>query len=82
VWFTLPLLLPTKRWALTPPFHPYPANAGRYIFCGTFSDYGISSAIPGRYPAPCSMKFGLSSSILNKEAIARTELFYFSLKLF
>jgi hypothetical protein len=27
------------RWALTPPFHPYPplqATGGRYIFCGTF----------------------------------------------
>src|SRR5690606_29505093 len=24
--FTLPLLLPVARWALTPPFHPYPAN--------------------------------------------------------
>src|SRR5690606_37460373 len=25
VGFTLPLLLPVARWALTPPFHPYPA---------------------------------------------------------
>src|SRR5690606_19891398 len=33
--FTLPLLLPVARWALTPPFHPYPAHAGRVAFCGT-----------------------------------------------
>jgi len=35
--FTMPFLSPGKRWALTSPFHPYPAfKAGRYIFCGTF----------------------------------------------
>eukprot|EP01132_Coremiostelium_polycephalum_P003026 gene3026-3781_t len=32
--FTMPLLSPTKRWALTPPFHPY-LTSRRYIFCGT-----------------------------------------------
>ena len=26
VGFTVPLLLPEARWALTPPFHPYPAR--------------------------------------------------------
>ncbi len=26
VRFTMPLPLPVARWALTPPFHPYPAN--------------------------------------------------------
>jgi hypothetical protein len=26
VGFTVPLLLPGARWALTPPFHPYPAR--------------------------------------------------------
>jgi len=26
VGFTVPLPLPEARWALTPPFHPYPAN--------------------------------------------------------
>ncbi|ABI77367.1 hypothetical protein HNE_0478 [Hyphomonas neptunium ATCC 15444] len=36
--FTMPALLPALRWALTPPFHPYPlAEAfGRFPFCGTF----------------------------------------------
>jgi hypothetical protein len=59
VGFTMPSLSPATRWALTPPFHPYPANsaapkravqqAGRYPFCGTFP--GVAPA--GRYPAPC-----------------------------
>ena len=59
VGFTLPSLLPATRWALTPPFHPYPAGsvarqraiqqAGRFPFCGTFP--GVAPA--GRYPAPC-----------------------------
>ena len=46
IGFFLPPSLLTARWALTPPFHPYPASsaarlgagqqAGRYPFCGTF----------------------------------------------
>ncbi len=43
--------------ALTAPFHPYPALAGRFVFCGTF----LRVAPTGRYPAPCSMQLGLSS---------------------
>jgi len=26
VWFAVPLPLPAARWALTPPFHPYPPS--------------------------------------------------------
>ncbi|VVT05597.1 conserved hypothetical protein [Hoeflea sp. EC-HK425] len=62
VGFTVPLPLPVARWALTPPFHPYPAAsvpldrgigsgnqvAGRFAFCGTFP--GVAPA--GCYPAP------------------------------
>ncbi len=58
VGFAMPSLLPAMRWALTPPFHPYPASstarkhaaqqAGRYPFCGTFP--GVAPA--GCYPAP------------------------------
>ena len=39
VGFTVPLLLPVARWALTPPFHPYRAReqpSRRFAFCGTF----------------------------------------------
>ena len=50
VGFTMPPLLPAARWALTPPFHPYPdARPGRFAFCGTFPEV----APAGRYPAPC-----------------------------
>ncbi len=39
--FTMPPSLPSERWALTPPFHPYPC--GRFVFCGTFRPPGIGS---------------------------------------
>lgn len=38
--FTMPPLLPSGRWALTPPFHPYPR--GRFVFCGTFRPLALS----------------------------------------
>ncbi len=49
VGFTVPLLLPVARWALTPPFHPYPGKPRRFAFCGTFPEV----ALAGCYPAPC-----------------------------
>lgn len=49
VGFTVPSPLPGPRWALTPPFHPYPRMRGRFAFCGTFPEV----ALAGRYPAPC-----------------------------
>ena len=56
--FAVPRPSPAKRWALTPPFHPYPAAlAGRYVFCGTFPRV----AAAGRYPACSHQEFGLSS---------------------
>lgn len=55
VGLAMPPLLPAARWALTPPFHPYPAVvsvsrpvAWRYHFCGAFRRV----APPGCYPAP------------------------------
>ena len=52
VGFTVPLLLPVARCALTAPFHPYrPADRSvgrRFAFCGTFPRV----APAGRYPAP------------------------------
>jgi hypothetical protein len=27
------MMLPSLRWALTPPFHPYLAVTGRFVFC-------------------------------------------------
>ena len=54
VGLAVPELLPAPRWALTPPFHPYPSGIpasrteGRFLFCGAFRRV----APPGRYPAP------------------------------
>ncbi len=40
--FALPLLSPTKRWALTPPFHPYLWDyRRRFVFCGTICHLAI-----------------------------------------
>ena len=39
VGFAMPSMSPPKRWALTPPFHPYRSRmrcCRRYFFCGTF----------------------------------------------
>ncbi len=66
VGFTLPLLLPPARCALTAPFHPYlPSRrrGRRYLFCGTFR--GL--APPRRYLAPCPMEPGLSSLAMKGE---------------
>jgi len=49
VGFTLPVLLPVPRCALTAPFHPYSGEPERFAFCGTFP--GVAPA--GLYPAPC-----------------------------
>ena len=53
----VPCLLPAKRWALTPPFHPYRRSPAVY-FCCT----GLRVTPTGRYPASCPAKPGLSSS--------------------
>ena len=53
----VPCLLPAKRWALTPPFHPYRLIPAVY-FCCT----GLRVTPTGRYPASCPAKPGLSSS--------------------
>ena len=46
--FTLPSISLPRRCALTlspinraAPFHPYPENSGRYVFCGTFRAGGV-----------------------------------------
>src|SRR5271156_7218083 len=57
-----------RRWALTPPFHPYPY--GRFVFCATFRG-SLRAAVSGH---PCPMEPGLSSPC---GAIARlTPAFY------
>ena len=59
--FTLPLLLPAARCALTAPFHPCRSAGSRLrrsVFCGTFRRL----APPKRYLAPCPAEPGLSST--------------------
>ena len=48
--FTMPVLLPVRRCALTAPFHPYHGLPWRYFFCGTFPRV----APAGCYPASWS----------------------------
>jgi len=59
IGFTVPRRLPFGRWALTPPFHPYPAlRAGRFVFCGTFRHHGLTPAVPplSRGISPCGVR--------------------------
>src|SRR5204862_7171383 len=54
----VPRPLPNARWALTPPFHPYPLATGRSVLCGPVRRL----AAPGRYLAVCPLELGLSST--------------------
>jgi len=50
-----------RPWALTPRFHPYPALAGRYLFCGTFCPPPGGEGLPVRKRvALCCPDFPLS----------------------
>ena len=46
--FFVPRRLLAGRWAVTPPFHPYPAEARRYVFCDTFRRAGLWPCAPAR----------------------------------
>ena len=63
----VPPRLRSGRWALTPPFHPYPEGASahegpppttrRFLFCGPVRRLSA----PRRYLAVCPLELGLSS---------------------
>ncbi len=57
VGFTLPLLLPVARWALTPPFHPYRENRGGLLSVAL----SLGSPPPAINRHRVSMEPGLSS---------------------
>ena len=66
--FTRPLDLRLRRWALTPPFHPYlRISARRFLFCGTFREPSLEGQPPTftpakqDYMASSPVEFGLSS---------------------
>ena len=48
--FFVPPRLRSGRWALTPPFHPYPPACarGRFVFCDTVRRPGLSHRPPAR----------------------------------
>jgi DNA-directed RNA polymerase subunit alpha len=49
--FTVPSVSPRTRWALTPPFHPYPRFREGGLFSVALSVTGL--AVPRRYLAAC-----------------------------
>src|SRR5579863_3189453 len=62
-----------RRWALTPPFHPYPC--GRCIFCATFRE-SLRAAVSGHpalwspdFPLPIEGKRSPDSLRRNKSSI-------------
>ena len=62
--FTVPPSLPPARWALTPPFHPYPPSPeqGRAVcFLLHFPSGRIETAVPLFQGARCPVVSGLSS---------------------
>jgi len=60
----------SRWWSLTPPFHscPQPKAAGDLLSVALFSRV----TPPGRYPASCSVEFGLSSKRMMRSAVARS----------
>ena len=66
--FTMPVLLPVRRWALTPPFHPclIPSRGHRRsALCCTFRRV----APPRSYLAHCPGEPGLSSAVARGDAL-------------
>jgi|GEM_PF-4102008 len=51
----------TRRWALTPPFHPSPQASPRLVSSLLHLSSSRRIGTPGGYPARCPMVFGLSS---------------------
>ncbi len=49
--FAVPRPSPAKRWALTPPFHPYPARGGAVCFLWHFPSRCRGWALPSVLPS-------------------------------
>ncbi len=57
--FVMPPRSLLERWALTPPFHPYPpASGGRFVFCDTFRRPRLAPRLPpfSRGMLPCGVR--------------------------
>jgi hypothetical protein len=62
--FSCPAGYPDGRWALTPPFHPFPAaSAGWFVFCDTIRHPAITTGCPRFHGACCLVVSGLSSPL-------------------
>jgi len=76
--FALPPRSLSGRWALTPPFHPYPPTDGRYVFCGTF----LSAAFGPRHPVfrqdslSCGVRTFLSPHEESGRPLSGTDSYY------
>ena len=68
VMLTLPSASPRTRWALTPPFHPYPGQTKARSGAVCFLWCSCRIAPPGRYPAPCPVESGLSSHLQARDS--------------
>jgi hypothetical protein len=58
--FTVPFVLPRMRWALTPPFHPYPRLREGGLFSVALSVTRVQASAQA-LPGSLSMEPGLSS---------------------
>ena len=61
--FVVPSMSPSKRWSLTPPFHPYLClkNHRRSVFCDTIPIPSFKKRNGRCYRSSCPMESGLSS---------------------
>ena len=63
--FTVPPLLPSARWALTPPFHPYlfSCEPSAVYSLLHFPSRSFETPVPRFHEARCPMVSGLSSTL-------------------
>lgn len=61
--FSVPLRLPSARWALTPPFHPYlcPCGPSAVCFLLHYPSGFLAVPVPHFHEARCPVVSGLSS---------------------
>ena len=67
VGFAVPRTLLRGRCALTAPFHPYLSHCSEAVCFLLHFPSRAPTPHPGRYPAHCSLEFGLSSLFFQRE---------------
>jgi len=72
----MPALLPSRRWALTPPFHPYlirlvlpRSGHRRFVLCCTVRRVTPPWCYQAHYP----VEPGLSSALSDSDALIHTQ---------